>query len=207
MPVPLRSVASGATLVASTVVAIRGVPRWDGSGFTSVHSLPSILQYPLWAPMQVGSLGGVLATGAFVGLRADRELGVDIAVSGIAAWLLAKGLKRAVGRERPASHIDGTALRIGAADTGLGFPSGHAAVAATVAASLGRAATPTTRMVLVGLAAVVGVSRIHVGAHYPLDVIGGWALGAVAADASAWVLSSLRRSRHGLEDSGVVTNG
>ena len=207
MRVQLRSVASAATLVASTVVAMRGVPRWDGSVFTSVNSLPSFLQYPLWAPMQVGSLGGVLATGAFAGLRRDRELGVDIAVSGTAAWLLAKGLKRGVGRERPASRIDGAALRIGAADTGLGFPSGHAAVAATIVVSLGSAASPATRMALVGLAAVVGVSRTYVGAHYPLDVIGGWALGVVAADASACVISSLRRIQEGQGDSGSLIDG
>lgn len=32
------------------------------------------------------------------------------------------------------------------------------------------------------LAFTVGVSRVHVGAHYPLDVGGGWAFGATIAD-------------------------
>jgi glycosyltransferase 2 family protein len=55
--------------------------------------------------------------------------------------------------------------------------SGHAGVAV----ALGAAAFPrlgeTSRAVTLNVAPVVGLTRIYVGAHLPLDVAGGAALG------------------------------
>ena len=79
-------------------------------------------------------------------------------------------------------------LRHAPAD-GLGFVSGHAAVAAALAAAawpwLGR----TGRIVAVGLVVVVCVARIHVGAHLPLDVIGGVGLGVAIATVVRFVVT------------------
>jgi len=43
---------------------------------------------------------------------------------------------------------------------------------------------PRTRRVLWALPVVVGWSRVYLGKHYPLDVVAGWALGAVVG----WLL-------------------
>lgn len=69
-----------------------------------------------------------------------------------------------------------------------GFPSGHSASAATFAAyatcRAGRWAWPTWAFALLG-----GLSRIYVGAHWTLDVLGGLALGA----AFGWAAHALAR--------------
>ena len=66
------------------------------------------------------------------------------------------------------------------------FPSGHAASAVAGAALLS-SIWPSGRVALWSLAAMVALSRIYVGVHYPLDVLGGAVLGL----ACAWVASRI----------------
>jgi undecaprenyl-diphosphatase len=77
----------------------------------------------------------------------------------------------------------------------LGFPSGHATSIATFGVSaihlLGGSSLPRApRRVVQGLVALlilaVGLARIFAGAHWPVDVLGGFALGASVAAGSAW---------------------
>jgi undecaprenyl-diphosphatase len=79
----------------------------------------------------------------------------------------------------------------GAASHGLGFVSGHAAVAAALATVLFLHLGARLRWVAVGAAAVVGLARVYVGAHLPLDVVGGAGLG-VASGAVARLLLHAR---------------
>ena len=126
-----------------------------------------------------------LATAAALLIRGRRHDAVRIAAGGVTAWTAAKALKRLVGRGRPGDHVEDTTLRLGSADHGLGYPSGHAAVAVTLAAGLTPVLGRRAGVPAAAVAGIVGISRIYVGAHYPLDVLGGWALGAVVADFAA----------------------
>lgn len=58
-----------------------------------------------------------------------------------------------------------------------GFPSGHTAVAFTAAVVLDKYFDEVEDYLLYGAAGVVGVTRVYLGAHYPLDVVAGAALG------------------------------
>ena len=60
------------------------------------------------------------------------------------------------------------------------FPSGHVASSVAAAITLSRL-WPAGRLVLWSLATLVAVSRIYVGVHYPLDVLGGAMLGFACA--------------------------
>jgi len=94
-------------------------------------------------------------------------------------------VKRIVGRGRPATLL--TDLRVrGRGPSGGGFPSGHAAVATALAASAFARSRPAARLSLTGLAAIVGVARVYVGAHLPLDVLGGAALGVTLDGVYRW---------------------
>ena len=183
----VRVLSESSALVASSVAAKAGVPAWDRALFRRINSLPDSLAPVVWAPMQAGALGAPLVVGSVLALRGDLRGGVRTAATGALAWGAAKALKRLVGRGRPGDHIDDTTLRMGSADNGLGYPSGHAAVVMTLIAAIPPGAHPLWRATGAALALTVGLSRIYVGAHYPLDVVGGWALGATIADAYASV--------------------
>jgi undecaprenyl-diphosphatase len=170
-------VVGGIILATSGAVAATDrVGTFEADLFRLINHLPSQLEVPLIAIMQAGSLGAVAASAA-VALAARRpRLARDLALSGIAAWLLAKVAKDFVSRARPGVLLSDVILRH-ANDGGFGFPSGHAAVAAALATAAGpflpRRARHAT-WVVVGL---VCVARIYVGVHFPADVVGGAALG------------------------------
>jgi hypothetical protein len=75
---------------------------------------------------------------------------------------------------------------------GLGYLSGHAGVAVALGAAVLPRLGPSGRAVTLAAVPVVGLTRIYVGAHLPLDVAGGAAL-ALAIDAAM----TLRRDRAG----------
>jgi membrane-associated phospholipid phosphatase len=177
-----RLLMGSGTLAAAMATARAGVPEWDASLFRRLNALPDVLAPIVWGPMQAGALGAPLAVGAVLLASGHTRVGMRTAATGAVAWAAAKAVKRSVARGRPGDHIDGTRLRMGSADHGLGFPSGHAAVVVTLVSGIPSSAHPAWKAAGVLLAATVGVSRIYVGAHYPLDVIGGWALGATIAD-------------------------
>lgn len=177
----IGTIGSAAIVVWSASVARRGVPAWDAVAFRRINDLPDTLAPFVWLPMQAGALGAPLAIGTLVAGRGDRALGLRIAGTGLAAWAGAKALKKATARGRPGDHDDATVLRMGSADHGLGYPSGHAAVVATLVGALTESRRGALTALGIALTGVVGMSRIYVGAHYPLDVIGGYALGAAIA--------------------------
>jgi len=145
--------------------------------FESVNGLPDTMSQPLWPVMQLGALAAVPVVAGAVGLTGDRRRAKRLLVGGTATWVLAKGVKRLVVQGRPATLVPGVQIR-GMEQSGGGFLSGHAAIAATMAAGV-MPLVPGATPALVALAGAVGFARIYVGAHLPLDVVGGAALGII----------------------------
>lgn len=97
----------------------------------------------------------------------------------VAGQLLRQALMHGFGRPRPPSAHWATAV------TGFSFPSGHSFTSAVCAGLLVLAVAhrrpPWTRAaaaVAVLYAVLVGLSRVYLGVHWPLDVAGGWLLAA-----------------------------
>jgi undecaprenyl-diphosphatase len=76
------------------------------------------------------------------------------------------------------------------------FPSGHSTTAFACATVIAWADPRLAAPVFV-LAALVAWSRVYVGVHYPLDVIGGAALGVLVAKALLTLLGARRQLRPG----------
>ena len=135
-------------------------------------ALPSWTRWPVWGVMQLGVIGAVLPVAGLALLTRRIRLAAYAALAGGTIYLIAKLVKEFVQRGRPQTLLADVYI-FDMPDRGLGYVSGHSAVAvalATVASPfLGRRA----RRVAWTLAALVCVARIYVGSHLPLDVVGG----------------------------------
>src|SRR5215467_8514233 len=129
--------------------------------------------------MQFGSLGAVFGVAALAALLRRFRLAVELLTAGLVAYYSALGLKDLVDRRRPPALLTEVIVR-GPAAHGLGFPSGHSAVSFALTATAVPFLARRWRRVIWVLPLTVGFARVFVGAHLPLDVVGGFALGWTA---------------------------
>lgn len=156
--------------------ARRGVGDGETRILQAVNGAPDGAFPAVWAPMQYGTYATVPAVAGLALARQHPRLAASIAIAGTGAWLLAKAAKPVVDRGRP-SDLGLDVTTRGTEEGGLGFPSGHAAVSASLTAILWPHLTPRWRAVCAALGAFVPVARVYVGVHLPLDVLGGSGLG------------------------------
>ena len=116
------------------------------------------------------------------GLEASGHL----ALTGLVALLLYKGLKRWTRRPRPFASD----LRIRAWVAPLdefSFPSGHT-LHAVGFSLVAMAHYPVLAWLLVPFTASVAVSRVVLGLHYPSDVLAATVIGSTLAGVSLWLV-------------------
>jgi len=101
-------------------------------------------------------------------------LAADFAADG-----LSLALRQAIGRERPPLVYPEPKPLVSLPNSGA-FPSGHASTAFACATVLAWA-SPRLRVPAFVLAAAIAWSRVYVGVHWPLDVLGGAVLGVLVA--------------------------
>ena len=159
------------------------------------------MKWPLF--LAVGACGDALLPPAASGLR--RALG-----------LMARG-GRSGGSDERSQGVSFERVRPALADPAIealvptpasaSFPSGHAATAFAAAVAVG-AFYPRLRWPLLGLAALVGLSRIYLGVHYVLDVLAGAALGLALGLLMVWATRRLLGwlGRSGMSLRGVGTS-
>jgi diacylglycerol kinase family enzyme/membrane-associated phospholipid phosphatase len=95
-------------------------------------------------------------------------------------------LKRFFGRVRPDLENLQSHRRLHREPGSLSFPSGHSSSAGAFVTALAME-SPLAGAALAPVALGVGYSRVHVGVHYPGDVVAGLAVGgAVAAATQHW---------------------
>ncbi len=176
-----RAVIGAAVFAISLWLISTPPPAWEESMFRAINNLPRLFEYLLLPVQQFGMMLAI-PVGAAILWRIVREW---VAPTGlflggmIFGWAAAKLIKEAVGRARPTALYGDIQLRFDTPTTGLGFPSGHAVVAFTLAVVLSPYMRPAYRWVLYGLAVATCIARVFNAAHMPLDVIGGAAYGAV----------------------------
>lgn len=187
---PFRIVSvAGVGLAASYAIAVqRPVPSWELRLTEWINDVPDSVGSVLYPIMQAGTLGGPIGVAVAIAVvRRDWLLSAATVAAGFAAWFGAKGVKRVVERDRPLGYLPDVVIREGDG-TGLGYVSGHSAVAATAAVMAMAALPPRWRPVPVVVALLVGVARVVHGVHLPVDLVGGWSLGVLIAFAALWLV-------------------
>ena len=134
--------------------------------------------YWIWANRWEALLGGPVLAGA-VGL----------------ADFLGGQLKWFVERVRPCRSLS-QAITVEPGGCGglFSFPSNHAVNTATVAAFL-QVLYPRSGWVSWPIVALIGFTRVYIGAHYVTDVLGGWLIGILLGAGAAWLLVQWPRFR------------
>jgi undecaprenyl-diphosphatase len=117
-------------------------------------------------------------------------LAMTVLAVALADWS-STGLKALFDRARPPLRYAEPKTLVPVPHDGS-FPSGHAATSFAGATILSFA-FPRLAPLLYLLATAVAFSRVYVGVHYPLDVIGGAALGTLVALGVRYLI---RRMRH-----------
>jgi glycosyltransferase 2 family protein len=144
--------------------------------FRFINGWPDALYPAMWVVMQFGNLLAVPASAAVAFATRRVRLGVDLLVAGGASWIFAKVVKAYVDRGRPAAFLDDVILRSAPAG-GHGYVSGHAATAFALATVASPYLPRGWKIAVWSAAVIVCIARVYVGAHLPLDVIGGAAMG------------------------------
>ena len=116
--------------------------------------------------------GLVVAVMIFLGSRETRLLGVELAVLFVVGIIVGDVLKAVWFRPRPFETLPGIVTRV-AFDFDSSYPSGHALIVSIGAAfSLVKFRKKWVAVLLTFEAGLVCYSRVYVGMHYPLDVLG-----------------------------------
>jgi glycosyltransferase 2 family protein len=192
-PGDLVRVALGAAVLAVTTTAIHKdvIGDREAALFRVVNelALPGWTWPGVWLVMQLGVIGAVPLVAVLALVTRRLRLALDAVLAAGSIYLIAKLVKEFVQRGRPQTLLEDVNI-LGEPARGLGYVSGHSAVAvalATVASPyLGRRA----RRVAWVLAGCVCLARMYVGSHLPFDVVGGAALGWAAGSLVLFVLGA-----------------
>lgn len=163
--------------------ALALIARHDGALFDFVCARRSArLDLLMIRVTRSGGLGTYLVLGIagwIVGANEGRLLLSAATAAGLAA-IIGYIPKRLIARPRPTCASSSRHALLKHPDA-WSFPSSHTATAFAAAITLGVVLGPAPLAILVVWAAAVGISRVYVGAHYPLDVLMGAILGASVA--------------------------
>jgi undecaprenyl-diphosphatase len=174
--------ASLAVLAGCAVVVSSGrVGPAERAVFHAINGLPSWL----YGPMLVAQYLGVLLMPVVIaaGALAFRRWRLAAALVLVVPLKLAaeKVPKMLVERERPGTTVPDAILH-GVPSAGLSFTSGHAIITFAIAGLLALVLPRRWAIVAFVLATLNAIARVYLGAHNPLDVVGGAAIGlAIAA--------------------------
>jgi undecaprenyl-diphosphatase len=167
-----------ALTVAASLGALDGaVSDVEQAVFRWINELPDWLERPMWALQLLGVLITPIAVAVVaLVLRKWRLALALVLLAPLKLVFERQVLKALVERQRPGQTEPGAILR-DVPPAGLSFPSGHAIVAVGIATLLWPYLGRGGRIAVVVLALAVGVARVYLGAHNPLDVVAGAGLG------------------------------
>lgn len=174
-------------IVCGIIASSGTVAGWEADLFHAINDLPDWLYRPMWVFQLAGLLlvpvGVAVVAAAFRKWRLVAALIVFVPLKLFVEKVIVKQL---VERERPGTTICGAPdafdptcgnFRGDVPLEGLSFVSGHAIIAWGVATILWPVLPGRWKLVPLAVAVLNAIARVYLGAHNPLDVIGGGAIG------------------------------
>jgi membrane-associated phospholipid phosphatase len=189
--VALTAGGAAVLLLAALSVTPGRLPDAEAAVFQVLNGttvLPFVL---VWPVMQLGNVLFVPMSALVAAAFRRLHLAVELLVGGTAAYLAANIVKEVWPRSRPDGLLPSVVIR-GAGARGRGFVSGHAATSTALAAVAWPWLGPQGRIAASTLVVVVCLSRAYVGAHLPLDVVGGAGLGLAVGGVVRLLLGAAR---------------
>lgn len=177
---PTRQLLAAAGLFILAALLSRGadMTAWEQTLFKWLYHTPEFLQPAVFLVTQTGSVHflGILLI-VFLLLRRYQSM-LRLLLTAALAYLATGLAKDLWGRLRPHELLDLAYLDYTV--RGPGFPSGHMALATALALTVARYLPHKFRWVIPVWIIGVGWSRIYLGLHAPLDIVGGFAIGWAA---------------------------
>ncbi len=146
-----------------------------------------VIFFGVWFPYLVIILAGLFLLFHHEVLGAESPVVVfwekkkeilSVFVTGAFAWIIAQVLKYVIQSPRPFDIF--SQVHSVFPETGYGFPSGHATFFMALAFSI-FFLHKKAGYFFIFFALIIGVARIIAGVHFPLDILGGFVLGAIVA--------------------------
>jgi glycosyltransferase 2 family protein len=181
----------------SALLLTAGAVGWDVSLFRALNQVPASAASVLTPLSRLFLPAGIIAVVALavVYVVARNRSVLPVAAGAVAAgiaWALAHLAKAITSRPRPYEVIADAVLRQQHAH-GTSFPSSHTAIALAVAIALAPFLARPLAAAGIGYAVLAGWSRVYLGVHYPLDILGGAGIGMVAGGMVLLALGMLLR--------------
>jgi membrane-associated phospholipid phosphatase len=184
--------ASLAVFAVCAVIAADGrVGPAERAVFHAVNGLPGWLHQPMLYAQYLGVLGVPLVFAAAALLFRRWRLAAALVLVVPCKLGLERVAKLLVQRQRPGTTVPDAILR-GVPHGGLSFTSGHAIITFAIAGLLVMVLPRRWGVVAIVLAVCNAVARVYLGAHNPLDVVGGAAIGLIIAAVLDMILDVAR---------------
>jgi undecaprenyl-diphosphatase len=144
-----------------------------------IYGLPESLRLFFLTVTFLGS-AWILAVVLIALLMKERfDIALRVMTAGIGAYIVVGFAKEFVGRPRPGELAD--LLQRELLVFGYGFPSGHTALATAIAFVLAAYLPKERRFIVPVWIGLVATSRLYLGVHAPLDIVGGFCIGILLA--------------------------
>lgn len=157
-----------------------GVGSLETYVFRFFNELPSFLTPIVMLISLFGTIGFVLVATFISLLRRHYAHALKFLLAGVMAWLIVKWLKTYALRARPSEILPNVRLRE-KLDSVIGYPSGHAAVVTALGVVAYMYVPKKYHRIITIIIIAVCISRLFLGMHLPMDVIGGFGVGLAIA--------------------------
>lgn len=175
---PRYQIALAIILFSASAVFVHGrdMTNLEIAILQGVYNLPSIVAAVFSIVTHFGNIYILLGIALLALIRHYYHMAVRLLFTGSFAYLLSGVMKDLVGRDRPQEFITDLIYR-DIAVRGSSFPSGHMALATALLLTLSLYMPVRYKWIAPVSILLVGLSRLNLGVHGPMDIVGGFAIG------------------------------